>query len=177
MDPVAGLLLRTFLAGLFGTAAWHKLRGPAEFRAALAAYGLIPAWAVPASARLLPCLELATALALVTPGFDAVAPIAGLSLLALYSGAIAVNLARGRREIDCGCGGPSLRQPLRPSLLARNALLVGVAILCLFPVRARPLAWVDGVSFAFGLLVLVALYASGNRLLANAPALARLRNA
>ena len=41
------------------------------------------------------------------------AAAAAALLLALYAGAIGVNLARGRRDIDCGCGGPASRQPIR----------------------------------------------------------------
>jgi Methylamine utilisation protein MauE len=37
---------------------------------------------------------------------------------------MAINLMRGRTYIDCGCFDASLRQPLRWSLVVRNALLV-----------------------------------------------------
>jgi len=42
-------------------------------------------------------------------------------LLALYTLAVVVNLARGRREIDCGCFGPAARQPLSAALVSLPA--------------------------------------------------------
>jgi uncharacterized membrane protein YphA (DoxX/SURF4 family) len=175
MDPVFDLTLRAALALLFLSAAWHKLRAPEHFHASLADYHLLPPRALPAAARALPLAELATSVALVAPPLRAVAPIAALLLLALYSVAIAWNLGRGRREIDCGCSGPGLRQPLGPGLLARNAVLASAALLCMSSVGARPLVWVDFASVFGATLVLAAVYECANRLLASAPVLARLR--
>ena len=55
--------------------------------------------------------------------------IASMTLLAIYTGAIASNLARGRREIDCGCFASSARVPLSPWLIARNLILIAAAAL------------------------------------------------
>jgi hypothetical protein len=175
MDPVFDLTLRTGLALLFLSAAFHKLRAPAHFRASLAEYRLLPARALPAGAAALPIVELATSVALLAPPLRIVAPIAALLLLALYSAAIAWNLGRGRREIDCGCSGPGRRQSLGPGLLVRNAALAGAALLCLVSPSPRPLIWVDAASVLGGTLVLAAVYDAANRMLASAPALARLR--
>jgi hypothetical protein len=38
-----------------------------------------------------------------------------------------LNLLRGRRWIDCGCGGPG--QPISYALLMRNAVLMGLCLL------------------------------------------------
>jgi hypothetical protein len=100
--------------------------------------------------------------------------VLALALLATYTLAIAANLARGRRDIDCGCFGPAARQPLSAALVARNAALLGVAVLALLPVQARALHPADALSIAgavgFGALV----FASANALLANAPRLRAL---
>jgi len=177
MDPVLDAMLRSALALLFLSAAAHKLRAPATFRAQLSDYRLVPERASGAAAAAVVAAELATGFALWLPPLRTSACAAALGLLCAYSGAIALNLVRGRRDIDCGCSGPALRQPLTPWLLARNALLGGIAAACLAPVGERALVWVDSVTLLGGFLVLVALYAASNRMLASAPALARLRGA
>jgi hypothetical protein len=176
MDPVVDKTLRGALALLFLVAAAHKLRAPAAFQAHLADYRLFPGRATQGLAAAVVAGELATGLALLAASLRETAVAAALALLCTYSGAIALNLLRGRRDIDCGCSGPGIRQPLSPWLLARNALVAAIALACLAPLRARTLVWVDTVSVLGGVGVLAALYAASNRMLANAPALARLRD-
>ena len=175
MDPVLETTLRSALALLFLVAAAHKLRAPTVFRSQLAAYQLVPERATGALAAADVAGELATGLGLLDSPLRLMAAVAALVWLSAYSFAIALNLVRGRRDIDCGCSGPAFRQPLTPWLLVRNALLIGVATACLVPVRGRALLWVDSVTVLGGVAVLAALYAASNRMLANAPALARLR--
>jgi hypothetical protein len=175
MDPMLGGTLCGALALLFLVAALHKLRDPAAFRAQLDDYRLVAKRAIPGVAAALVAGELATGLAFLAPPLRAVAAGAALALLCAYNAAIALNLLRGRRDIDCGCSGPGLRQPLSPWLLVRNALLAGIAVACLAPRGTRTLIWVDGVSMLGGVAVLAFLYAAANRLLASAPALASLR--
>ena len=83
---------------------------------------------------------------------------------ARYAGVMTINLLRGRRFIDCGCGGAT--QPLSVGLVLRNVVLAIAAITALVPAPARPLGWLDVVSMAAGVLVLGALYAATNQLLA-----------
>jgi methylamine utilization protein MauE len=176
MDPVVERTLRSALALLFLVAAAHKLRAPTAFREQLADYRLVPRRATQATAAAVVAGELTTGLAFLAPPLRLAALGAAFVLLFAYSFAIALNLARGRRDIDCGCSGPALRQPLTPWLLVRNAVLVGITLLCLAPVRGRTLVWVDMVTVLGGVGVLAALYAASNRMLANAPALLRLRD-
>ena len=58
-------------------------------------------------------------------------------LLALYAGAMAVNLARGRRDLDCGCAGPGVRRPVGEGLLIRNGALIAVWVILLSFVSFR----------------------------------------
>jgi hypothetical protein len=175
LDPAIAAALRGALALLFGAAALHKLRGPAAFRAVLADYRVLPARLVPPAARLVPLAEGAAAAALLAAAGAAVGPALAVALLALYSAAIAVNLARGRRDLDCGCLGPALRQPLSGWLLARNALLASAALACLLPAAPRPFVWLDGVTAAAAAACLALFWSAGHRALANAPRLAALR--
>jgi hypothetical protein len=173
MDPAIDLTIRAALALLFAVAAAHKLRDMTAFRGTFADYRLLPdaaAWAVPAA-------EAAVALLLVAPATGALGKAASMALLLAYAAAIGVNLARGRRHIDCGCAGRHARRPIGPGLVVRNTLLAGVALAALAPVHERPLVWVDALTVSGAVLALAALYVAADRLMAYGPALARLRAA
>lgn len=172
-DPVIHLLLRLALATLFAAAAAHKLRDLGAFAATLRNYRLLPGAAAPVLAPLFAAVEIVLALALLA-GFGW-APLAAAALLLLYSGAIAVNLGRGRRDVDCGCLGPRRRQPLSEWLLARNALLVAAALCLRVPERARPLHWADAVTLVAALVFVSICWVSANLLLETWPRLRPLR--
>jgi hypothetical protein len=173
LDPAFALVLRGGLALLFAAAAWHKLRDLAAFRAALGEYQLLPEAGIGLASRALVGLELVTAgmLALSTSG-----GLPAAALLAVYTAAIGVNLARGRREIDCGCFGPAARQPLSYGLALRNAGLLLLALAAALPAAPRMLVWLDGFTIAAGIALGALLHAALNTLLANAPRLRALRD-
>jgi methylamine utilization protein MauE len=167
-DPVLGLLVRTGLALLFASAAWHKLRDRSTFSGVLAAYRMVPDAAIAVVVGAVPALELAVALAWVTPGASLVAAAGTVALLALYAVAIAVNLVRGRSTIDCGCGVAGARQPISEWLLVRNGAL---AVLALVPLRAqtaRPLGWIDVLTLAAALAVATCVWTAAHGLAAAA---------
>jgi len=173
VDPVLLATLRAALALLLGAAALHKLRDRASFAAVLAEYRVLPGAALHVGVWLVPALEAGVAVALVLLGPSG--PAAAALLLALYGGAIALNLARGRRELDCGCLGPSLRQPISGSLVGRNALLVAAALACLLPAAPRALVWLDAATIAAATACLGLFWHGAHRVLALRPRLAALR--
>ncbi len=178
LDPAIELALRGGLALLLLSTALHKARDFAAFRAAVTDYALAPGRFAAPIAVSLTAAEAALGVALLAPASLALrlpALAATALLLALYAAAIGINLARGRRDIDCGCAGPNARQPLSEWLLARNALLVAAALVCLGGASARALLWIDALTVAGGVAMLVATWLAVHRLLANAPAIARLR--
>jgi hypothetical protein len=175
LDPAFGSAASAALALVFAQAAWHKLRDLRAFALAVAAYELMPAPLAPLAAAQLLVAELSLVGMLLLPAARPGAALAALSLLALYSAAIAVNLARGRRDIDCGCTGPALRQPLSGWLLARNAALGALALCAALPAAARGLAAVDALPIAGGSAAFFALTLAANQLAANAPASQALR--
>ena len=155
------------LAGILLFAATHKLRNYLAFRGILGQYRLLPEPLVPAAASAVIAAEAAAGLALLAPAglvSRAAAAFMAALLLCVYTGAIAVNLARGRIAIDCGCGGEPT--PLSGWLIARNGFLL-------------VLAWAAGTAAATqatpGLYLLAAAptvflwcaYAIANQLLAN----------
>ena len=173
-DPAVLWALRLGLALLFLAAAAHKARNFAGFRAALAGYRLLPARWTGAAAALLLLAEVGTGIALLLPGGVRSAALAAALLLGLYSAAIGINLARGRREIDCGCGGSGSRRPLSDALIARNALLIAVAGACSLSPAGRPLVWLDALTVTGGAAALALLYTALDAALANAPRLREL---
>jgi hypothetical protein len=173
MDPAVDIALRTGLALLLLVSAGHKLRDLAHFRATLADYRLVPAWLVSPAALVVVGVEVAAAAALVL--LRTAGALAAAALLTVYAAAIGVNLARGRRHIDCGCAGSAARRTLSGWLVARNGALVGIALAGLAPVGARPMMWVDGLTVAGTTLLLAVVYATVDGLIANAPGFARLR--
>jgi hypothetical protein len=166
MDPVVSLALRALLALLLGGAALAKLRDPRGFAAAVAGYRLLPAaLATPAAAAFV-AAELLLAAALWTP-LRTEAALGAAALLALYALAIAVNLVRGRRDIDCGCGGPLGRQALSEGLVLRNLAWAAAALACALPDAPRALAWLDLVTLAAAVAAGAALNQAAGALLAR----------
>jgi hypothetical protein len=171
LDPVAAWVLRLAMAALLALAAGHKLRDPRRFREVLAGYALLPAAWVGAGAALVPVVELAVATALLLPASARAAAAAAAGLFALYGAAIAVNLARGRRDLDCGCLGPAAPGAgLHGGLLVRNGLLVGCALAAASPVAGRPLGWLDLWTAAAGSAFLALAWATLSQLLVHGAA-------
>jgi hypothetical protein len=177
MDPALASILRAALACLFGVAAVHKARDLGHFAATLAEYRVLPARLVAGMAASLVAVELLVADLLLTPRVPRAGLLGAAGLLLLYAAAIALNLARGRRDIDCGCAGPASRRPIGGWMVARNLVIAAAALAGLGPVGSRALVWVDAPTIAGGTAVFGALYVALDRLAAQAPGLARLRAA
>lgn len=122
-------------AGLvFVQAGLAKLRHRDVLPGVIANYRLLPDALVMPAARLLPPLELAVGVGLVL--LVQAAALAGAALLVAFALAMAANLRRGRRHIDCGCGRSQLRQPISAALVARNMVLAALLLPRLFPAPA-----------------------------------------
>ena len=175
VDPLVALLARASLALLLASSVAHKLRDLTAFHANVAEYRLLPAKAVGRVATGIVALELALLMALLVPAAARGALLGAAALLFVYGAAIAINLARGRRHIDCGCSGRSARQSISGGLIVRNALWIGVAGLGSLPAGGRILGWLDGTTGVACLIGLAALYRASEQLLAHAPVSAELR--
>jgi len=168
IDPAVGCLIVACAGLLFLVAAIHKLRDLRRFSEVFAAYRLLP----PAAARLLaavvPALELAVAVGLL---FDNLRPPAlwiGIVLLLGYAAGIGVNLARGRRDLDCGCAGPYDRRPIAAWMVWRNLCLALPLSAALLPWSERPSTVTDGITVGFGTACCALVYLCLDRLLAPA---------
>lgn len=170
VDPLLHAVAAAALAVLWGHAAVVKLRDRDRLEGVLAGYRLLPAWLVGPAARGLPAVELAIAAGLVAATPRGPAAVASAVLLLVYAAAVAINLRRGRRAIDCGCGGRP--RPIHPWRVGLNGLLAGVSLALLAPVGPRGLGLLDAVNAAMMLAVLIGLHATLEQWLHNRQALA-----
>lgn len=178
LDPAIELVLCGALALLLGTGAVQKARDLASFRAAIEGYELLSPRLAGTAALAFTGLEAVLALALLAPigpGLRSLTLGAAALLFALYGTAIAINLARGRREIDCGCSGPAARIPLSGWLLARNALLVGAALACRGGATPRSLGAIDALTIVCAISLLALAWTALHGLLAYSAALQRMQ--
>ena len=169
MDPGLTWTFALALAIVFAASAAMKFASPAQFAAALANYKLLPAVTVIPAAWTIPLLETSAAMGLLFTATRPYAAAAAAVLLAIFTAAAAINLALGRRQIDCGCFGFGLRQTLNGWLVLRNLVLIVAAGAVAIPMRRRDLGALDLVSVLGGAISLNLVYLSMNYLLANIP--------
>ncbi|MEI7446927.1 MAG: MauE/DoxX family redox-associated membrane protein [Burkholderiales bacterium] len=168
-DPLIHAVVTAALVVLWGHAAVVKLRDRERLEGVVAGYRLLPAALAPTVSRVLPAVELALAAGLVGSATRGVAALASAALLAVYGAAVAINLVRGRRAIDCGCGGRP--RPIHPWLVGRNVVLAAVSASLVVPVAPRELGPLDAVNAAMMLAAAIGLYATLEQWLHNRQAL------
>ena len=133
---IAGLAASIGVGLVLVTAGIGKLRHRRLLPGVIANYRLLPERLVDPAAIALPVAELVIGAALIA-GERFVAPPLAMLMLLLFAGAMAINVQRGRRHIDCGCGHAGLRQQLGWPLVGRNLLLA--ALLAPRPIAGNPL--------------------------------------
>ncbi len=88
-----------------------------------------------------------------------------IGVLLAYASGLCVNLARGRRDLDCGCGAIRDRRPIAAWMVYRNLILAVALGIAALPRSPRPLNLSDILTIAGGLTVAVILYIALDRLL------------
>jgi Methylamine utilisation protein MauE len=139
--PDAAIAIRTLIALVFLGAAAGKMRHWTIFPGVVANYRLLPQFLVAPVTYALPPAEAAIGTAMLLDRFAPWSGAAAALLLTAFALAMAINLLRGRRHIDCGCFQGALKQPLRWILVSRNALLVALLGLALAAPPGRPGGW------------------------------------
>lgn len=172
LEPAAEVALRGGFAVLMGAAAWHKMADLTRFRGTLRAYLRDTPLARPAVVTTamvtVVAAEAAGAALLLIP----VAPAglgAGLAaaLLLAYGLAMAANLARGNRLLDCGCHWGDATHGVGWPLVIRNLLLAGALLPMVLPPAMRPPGSLDLISGVLAGALLLLTYAAADRLLLN----------
>ncbi|MBS1895099.1 MAG: TlpA family protein disulfide reductase [Actinobacteria bacterium] len=158
------LVLRLALAAVFALAAVTKLGRRSRTEAALASFGVPPAFR-PTVAATLPLAELAVAVALLPAASVPYAAVAATLMLAAFTLAVARVLHRGER-VECNCFGSLGSDEVSRSTLLRDlALLLPAAFLAVVS-WGEPgpgaLAWITGLDglAAVAILAGVALAAA-----------------
>jgi hypothetical protein len=129
IDAAIVIAIRTFIGLIFAHAVISKISNIGVFIEVLANYRLVPNIAVPMVAWLVLALEGGIVLMIAFDGTVQVAGAIAWALLVIFTIAIAVNLARGRRDIDCGCFPGGAKNHLSVSLVVRNLLLSAMCLL------------------------------------------------
>lgn len=174
IDPAVRLLVSVCGAALFATAAIHKLLGLGQFKAALQAYDILSAHLIGMATVLLPLTELLLAFGLCVAPLRSASLVAAALLLGAYALAIAINLRRGRRYIDCGCLGFGERRPIVAWMVTRNLTLALLfACVAALPESVRILQWLDALTVAGGVVISALLYVAAEELFAHLPHLKR----
>ncbi len=164
------IAIRSAVGLVFLSAATGKLRHLSILPGVVANYRLLPPALVLPVAYLLPVVEGLVGAALLAGAGPPAAEICAISLLLMFAVAMAVNLMRGRRHIDCGCFQGALRQPLRWALVARNAVMALLLGAAAGPAAAD--SWTRFNGLMAGLALFLAVQCL-NALLAIGPAIPR----
>jgi len=165
LDPAFGYLIVGGIALLFAIAGCHKLRSLALFTEVFAAYRVLPDVWARRSAWLIPGVELAIAVTLPWAATRRGALPAAMGLLIAYGLGIGVNLARGRRELDCGCGTIGTRRAIAGWMVWRNVLLLLALATAALPWISRPFDGADVLTVAGGVAAFAVLYVAIDQLL------------
>jgi uncharacterized membrane protein len=164
-EAIAEAFTVTLLAAMFLAAGVSKLRALETFEGVVYNFRLLPEILVRPVAYTLPFVELAVAIALLMPMSRSYGAWAAAALLGVFTVAVAINLLRGRREIDCGCFNSELKQNLSGGLVLRNLALMTLALwLAGFAVAAPAMNWVACLLGGLTAIMAIMLYVTAARL-------------
>lgn len=148
-----------------------KLREPDRFHGAIDAYRLVPAaWGRAVALAFIGAEALAVLLLALMP-LQAASSLAAMGVAGVATGAVAINVLRGRRDIRCGCGGADDSMPLSGGLLWRNAALLavlGIAAASAAGGNGRAMSALDYAAAGFIALALLLMWLGATQLLVNA---------
>jgi hypothetical protein len=170
VEALASASAAAFAAFLFARAALHKAWDFTAFTGFVQDYDLLPAALVRLASALLLAAEIAVVAAMLIPGARLPGLVRGAAILLGYALAMGINVARGRRYVECGCGGAV--QPITPALLIRNAVLAAVLLAGAAMVPGA-LAWTEAVAAIAAALIAFAGYVMAEQILSNAAYLLR----
>lgn len=160
LDPVLQWTFALTLALVFCSAAVSKSLAWAEFEGVVQNFRVLPNPLVRIVAWGLPPLESVIGLMVLFPATREFAASIMLLLLLAFGSAIAINIVRGRTNIDCGCFRSALKQNLSWWLVLRNAVLAIFAVLCTSFVSTREMSWADNFVVVMAALALFIVYMS-----------------
>ncbi|OUQ85403.1 methylamine utilization protein MauE [Brevibacillus brevis] len=123
-----GLLFRLILAFLFLSTFISKIRDMGTHLSIVRAYQIIPYSWSKSFTYLDLGLQATVAVSLLIGLFTTLGLSLAILLLGVYTLAISINLARGRKKISCGCGGMAGNHFLSWKLVLRNLVFISLAV-------------------------------------------------
>ena len=176
IDPVSVIAVGLLLSFVLLDAGRHKLQAPWRFAAVIENYRLLPPGSGRVAVWVVGSAEMLMGIGLLLPSSRTAALLLSAATLALYGMAIGINLARGRRSMDCGCGGADEKQGLSVGLLVRNGALASLAVAAaVCETLPRAVVWQDGLVAMSAATAGVILYLSANVLMVNRQLLVNLK--
>lgn len=146
---IAALIAAAIVSVTLAVAAVGKLRDPGGLVEALPGLGLSDRLA-PLIGPVLPVVEVSLAVALWVPPSRRIAAVLAACLLGTFTALVAIALLRGRR-VRCACFGSLSAAELSWRSLARNAVLVALAVVA----AAQPTTWGSAARAVNGVVTLV----------------------
>lgn len=109
----------------------EKLAKQEEHRRLLFNYQILSMKQIKRFLPVLASLEILIGLLLFSLQLSKVAIVGAVGLMLIFTGAIAINLFRGRKDISCGCGGVMGNHKISWWLVVRNGCISLGFVLCL----------------------------------------------
>jgi len=141
------LFTRAIIGLILLAAGTAKLLDRRKFVEIVRAYQLLPNGAAALVGVLLPFAEVFVAANLVLGFFMPWPALVAGSLFLFFASAVAINLLRGRRNIECGCFGSQQGHLITWTIVLRNAALAGGALAI---TSGQPTLFVRLGSFSLG---------------------------
>jgi hypothetical protein len=156
-----------FLAVLLPASALHKLIGRRRAQAVVREFAGVPPRLAPFAIVVVAGTELFASLLLLT-SYCAVGGVLAVLISGGYLLLIVRAIARGRRDVDCGCSFGAAHRPLGAYQVARNAAVTGLAVLVAAGSAASATVPV-GASQILAAFALFALYLALDQVMALQP--------
>jgi Methylamine utilisation protein MauE len=160
--------LAAFEAVLLLASGLHKMLRRERSQAAVRELAGVPRHLAPAAVVAVAAAELLASLLLWMPSYRAAGGTLAVLIWGGYLALILRAIARGRRDVDCGCTFGAAQRPLGAYHVARNGVLTGVAVVVAagFAAGASDSVLASQILAA---LVLFALYGALDQVMALTP--------
>jgi uncharacterized membrane protein YphA (DoxX/SURF4 family) len=161
--------LAAFLAILLLASGLHKLASHRRTREVLHEFAGVPRLLAPLAVALVGFAEILAGALLWVPRFRAAGAVLAMLLWSGYLLLIVRAIARGRRDLDCGCSFGGAHAPLGTYQVVRNLCLIGTALL-LAGASAAGATLPAAVPQFLAAIPLLVLYGALDQAMALAPA-------
>jgi hypothetical protein len=137
MTPLLQVCLAFYLAAMLGVSGLTNIDDPGYFEYTLRRQRILPACGIPLTARIVPWLEVAVAVALIGGLAPVLTAVVALLLFTTFF-VIETILVATRRATECGCFGVAYPQKVDGASLVVSTILVALSALHLWSAASAP---------------------------------------